>query len=145
MRLGCPRPSQELNDHPALGRADGVVEIDASDKKTVSNIKGPPETRWHVLQTRSRPEKALARTLDAAGPFRGIEGRIEAWRTVTGLCFRLMPWGAPQAWKSTPASSNRWTRTSRGGSASSPSAHVFAQLGTAGCARQGRSLPLFDA
>jgi len=216
-----------------------MVEIDASDKKTASNIKGPPETRWHVLQTRSRQEKALARTLDAAGiehylpltkrpryrrdrkrfveeplfasylflhgpvevtylavatervanviavanqsrfideleqirraldngadlspfrylkagrrarvsagPFRGIEGLIEAWRTLTGLCFRLAPWGAAQAWKSTPASSNRWTRTSRGGSASSPSAHVFAQLGTAGCARRGRSLPLFDA
>ncbi|MHC4429699.1 MAG: transcription termination/antitermination protein NusG, partial [Planctomycetota bacterium] len=34
---------------------------------SVSNVTGPPETRWHVLQTRSRQEKALARTLDAAG------------------------------------------------------------------------------
>jgi hypothetical protein len=50
-----------------VGLANSAAEIDASDKKTVSNIKGPSETRWHVLQTRPRPERALARTLEAAG------------------------------------------------------------------------------
>ena len=38
-------------------RARNVVEINVSDK----------DTRWHVLQTRSRQEKALARTLTASG------------------------------------------------------------------------------
>lgn len=42
--------------HPGIA---GIVEVDASDKHA--------QTRWYVLQTRPRHEKALARTLAAAG------------------------------------------------------------------------------
>ncbi len=44
MSIACPRLS-------------GVVEIDVSDNGA----------RWYVVQTRSRQEKALARTLAASG------------------------------------------------------------------------------
>jgi transcription antitermination factor NusG len=65
-------------DHTAIDQRAGilsnrvplverVVEIPASENAERAPLGIPGATRWHVIHTRSRQEKALARTLTAAG------------------------------------------------------------------------------
>lgn len=52
---------------PITRTSSPVVELEASYKNASRTLAAPPDVRWHVIQTRSRQEKALGRTLSAAG------------------------------------------------------------------------------
>lgn len=65
--MPCIFARPQHNSIDRRGPSVGAVEIDLSDNGSPSGLGRLTENRWHVLQTRSRQEKSLARSLTAAG------------------------------------------------------------------------------